>query len=556
MLGWFGRSLSNRVSAVVALVVALCLAIVVGWSALNERESLTVQAREGYQMASALISTKVGEPLKFAGMGLNPNVIAQAEAAYLGITQLPDNDIADILIIRDGMDEALATYRNDNQLAADLLAATAAVSADMPVGDFVETRTADHVIYVFAAGVASGDEMKRFGTVAIAWSTRSIEAIVEGAVGELAAIGAGCLLFAVGIIGFVVYRIGGRPVSRLTQAMERLAGGDTEIDTPYRMRGDEIGRMAKSVVVFRDNAIRVNELHAEQETREQEAAEHRRRDLAEVAENLERQVGEVVSILQSAVTELSSTAGSMSEVAADSANRSTAVAETIEAVAGDVDTMAGTTHALREAVSQVEHQLGESRSIGDEAQAVAGSAQTTMAGLVERADAISQVVVLINEIAEQTNLLALNATIEAARAGEAGKGFAVVATEVKNLATQTAGATTEISQKISEIQSVTGEASNNISAIVNVIGRLGEIAASATSAMESQNAMVIEIEDRSNSVAGRVRIISQDTDRVSAAAGETMSGAEQVREAADDLGRQGTNLADRVDEIVGRLRSA
>lgn len=556
MLGWFGRSLSNRVSAVVALVVALCLAIVVGWSALKEADNLADQAREGYQMASALISSKVGEPLKFAGMGLNPNVIAQAESAYLGLTQMPDNDIADILIVRDGMDEALASYRNDSQPAADLAAATAAFSPDLPVGEFVELRTDDHVIYVFAAGVAAGDELKRFGTVAIAWSTRSIVATVADAVTELAAIGVGCLLFAVGIIGFVVYRIGGRPVSRLTQAMERLAGGDTEMDTPYRDRGDEIGRMAKTVVVFRDNALRVSELNAEQAIREQEAAEQRRRDLVSVADNLEQQVGEVVAMLQSAVTELSGTAGAMSEVAADSSERAAAVATTIEAASGDVDAMANTTSALREAVNRVEHQLSDSRTIGDEAQATAGSAQTTMAGLVERADAISQVVVLINEIAEQTNLLALNATIEAARAGEAGKGFAVVATEVKNLATQTASATTEISQKIAEIQTVTGEASNSISAIVNVIGRLGEIAASASSAMEAQNAMVVEIDERGLAVSGRVRDILKDTDRVSAAASETMSGADQVRDAADDLSIQGTGLASRVDEIVRQLRAA
>ncbi|WP_227586235.1 methyl-accepting chemotaxis protein, partial [Klebsiella aerogenes] len=61
--------------------------------------------------------------------------------------------------------------------------------------------------------------------------------------------------------------------------------------------------------------------------------------------------------------------------------------------------------------------------------------------LSDAAEKIGQVIELINTIAGQTNLLALNATIEAARAGEAGKGFAVVASEVKQLAAQTARAT-------------------------------------------------------------------------------------------------------------------
>jgi methyl-accepting chemotaxis protein len=85
---------------------------------------------------------------------------------------------------------------------------------------------------------------------------------------------------------------------------------------------------------------------------------------------------------------------------------------------------------------------------------------------------IGKVVQLIATIAKQTNLLALNATIEAARAGEAGRGFAVVASEVKDLANETATATSEIGTQVGGIRADT---QNAVEAIEEMQGLIGEL---------------------------------------------------------------------------------
>jgi PAS domain S-box-containing protein len=103
-------------------------------------------------------------------------------------------------------------------------------------------------------------------------------------------------------------------------------------------------------------------------------------------------------------------------------------------------------------------------------------ATETAVAVIQKLDSssteIGKVVQLIATIAKQTNLLALNATIEAARAGEAGRGFAVVASEVKDLANETASATSEIGAQVGGIRSDTQSA---VSAIEEMQGIIDEL---------------------------------------------------------------------------------
>ncbi len=100
--------------------------------------------------------------------------------------------------------------------------------------------------------------------------------------------------------------------------------------------------------------------------------------------------------------------------------------------------------------------------------------------LNERADAIGNIINLINGISEQTNLLALNAAIEAARAGEQGRGFAVVADEVRSLSLKTSEATKEISEEVMRIQQGARE----------VAERINELASNSSSLTSAGEVMV------------------------------------------------------------------
>ncbi len=347
-----------------------------------------------------------------------------------------------------------------------------------------------------------------------------------------------------------------RPVGAMTGAMERLAGGELETEIPARDNTDELGAMAKALQVFKDNAIEVRRMEAEQAAQKERAEAEKKAALVAMANAFESGVGGVVKAVAAASTELQSAATSMSTTAEQASQRSTAVAAASEQAAGNVQTVASAAEELAASVAEISRQVATSTKIAGEAVGQANRTNDTVEGLAVAAQKIGDVVKLISDIAGQTNLLALNATIEAARAGEAGKGFAVVASEVKSLATQTARATDEIGQQIAAIQGATQESVTAIKAIASTIGSINEIATTIASAVEEQGAATREIARNVQQAAAGTQDVSANIGGVIQAAGETGTAAAQVQSAAGELSQQSEALRHQVDEFLATVRAA
>src|SRR5690606_32406263 len=127
---------------------------------------------------------------------------------------------------------------------------------------------------------------------AFAWSYRIT--IVGGALSVLIAAGV-CFLLARGIVS---------PITAMTSAMTGLAAGDKAAEIPAQDRKDEIGAMAAAVQVFKENAIEMDRLAAEQRALEQKAAEDKKRAMNELADRFQASIGDVVSAVASAATEM------------------------------------------------------------------------------------------------------------------------------------------------------------------------------------------------------------------------------------------------------------
>ena len=325
------------------------------------------------------------------------------------------------------------------------------------------------------------------------------------------------------------------PLRSLTVCMNRLAEGSRETEVPAVSRIDEVGDIARSVQVFKDNAIEVERLRSEQERLEEDGRDRLDRSIQEMSGLLKERVKSAAADISAKSSRMRGLADEMEGQARQAQNKSAVVTTASEEATNNVQAVAGAAEEMSASLIEVERQVAESTEVASQAVQQAAETNGTVRGMAESAERIGEVVHLISDIAEQTNLLALNATIEAARAGEAGKGFAVVASEVKNLASQTAKATDEIDQQISEIQDVTGKAVEAIEHIGETIGRIDKTATSIAGSVQEQRNAAAEIARGLQEAAVGTQEATSSMASVSAIVETTETRAEQLRSAVSEV---------------------
>ena len=347
-----------------------------------------------------------------------------------------------------------------------------------------------------------------------------------------------------------------QPMTRMTGVMARLAGGKLDTEIPSLNRGDEVGAMARAVQVFRENALRVQAMEADQAALKQKAEQDRKAAMSRVADDFEQAIGKIVEAVSSASTDIELAAGSLTKTAETNRKLTAAAASASDSSSANVQSAASASEEMASSVTEISRQVQQSEKITHAAVRQAEQTNERISELSLAAGRIGEVVKMIAAVAEQTNLLALNATIEAARAGEAGRGFAVVASEVKALAAQTAKATDEIGTQINQMQSATQQSVSAIKEISTTIGQISEISTVIAAAVEEQGAATQEIARNVQQAAQGTIQVGDSIADVGRGAANTEAAAEQVHGFARSLSNEGNHLKHEVERFLATVRTA
>ncbi len=369
--------------------------------------------------------------------------------------------------------------------------------------------------------------------------------------------------------------------------MSRLANGDLTVMVSDADRRDEIGDMAKTVQIFKDNALRSEAVEAqarqERALSEEERARNREqeRDRAEkmavatggidealkhlargdLTFRLDRPFSEEFEGLRqnfnAAIAQLTETLRAVSQAAISidggtqelsaSANdlskrteqQAAALEETAAALDEITSNVASSTKRTEEARTKAEQANESARRSGS----IMTEAVDAMQRIEKSSSEIGNIISVIDEIAFQTNLLALNAGVEAARAGEAGKGFAVVAQEVRELAQRSAKAAKEIKDLIKT-------SSDQVATGVRLVTETG----SALQVIESH---VIDINEQLNAIATAAKEQSVGLLQVNAAVNQMDQSTQQNAAMVEETTAASTalaNEAERLRSLIGQFR--
>ncbi|MGE0563792.1 MAG: methyl-accepting chemotaxis protein [Pseudolabrys sp.] len=345
------------------------------------------------------------------------------------------------------------------------------------------------------------------------------------------------------------------PLTDLAAAMKRLAARDADVRIPATHAHDEVGEMARSVIVFRD-AMTERERLAEIQSEASMAQQIRATQIAAKIGTFKTSVEAALTRLREASqqlekdsSELNTTADTVSAEAYEAKQRVTAASENVSTAAGSVEELAAS-------IGEIASQASSSTEVAQRAVAETRRAVTTMSDLGQAASRIGEVIGLIQAIAAQTNLLALNATIEAARAGEAGKGFAVVAAEVKSLAGQTARATDDIGAQVGAIQSATSGAVQAIEHVNTIITEMARIATDVAATVSQQSAAISTISNGVTHASSDARTGAEAMNRVTGLSGNARATAIAVKELADRLAVDAEHLETEIRQFLNDVKAA
>jgi methyl-accepting chemotaxis protein len=428
----------------------------------------------------------------------------------------------------------------------------------------------------------SGEVM---GAIFVGTPTAAIDAEANSVVGLILLVG-GIVTVALGLVGLLLSRLMTRPIPRLASAMEAIAEGNYDTTVPYTAMGNEVGRMARSVEVFRQNGLRVSQMTEAEAARIIADQENRQKMMSE----LQSAFGEVVDAAVAGdftrqVTtefpdpELNGLAASVNKLVANFNRGVTEIAHVLAAMAntdltermdGDYEgafaTLKSDVNAvadkLTEVVGQLRHTSGSLKTATGEILSGANdlSERTTrQAATIEQTSAaMEQLAATVTKNAQRAKDASVNAT-QVTRTAEEGGQVMDAATHAMERITQSSAKISNIIGMIDDIAFQTNLLALNASVEAARAGDAGkgfavvavEVRRLAQSAAQASSEVKVLIEQSAGEVNNGSKLVSDAAGKLKA----MLDAARGNNGLLESIAQDSRDQAAAIDEVTVAVRT-
>ena len=395
-----------------------------GYGVLADRIGVVHDAFENYANDFAVVATVQTKIGLNETSGLSGSLRKAVDIVEAGAAEINDPKLTGRLLTMRRHEKDFMLWRDD-RYAGEFKKAVVAftmVLTEMDLPYDVQEKLSlnlDQYSRDFAGWVSAAQQIMR-SEADLATTFRGLEPKVAEAIGEIDRLSAAAdaseralrdamklrmasalalAALAMGVLSFLLGRAISRPISAMTGALTKLAGGDFNVALPGLSRRDEIGKMAGAARVFKDNMTETERLRAEQLADQQAQSFQRRDERLRLASGFENAVGSIVDKVTSEATELEAAASTLTRTAKTTLELSGVVSGASGEASSNIQSVAAATGEMTSSVEEIGRRVVESREIAQSAVQHAKTTDARIAALSQAAERIGDVVKLITGIA-------------------------------------------------------------------------------------------------------------------------------------------------------------
>jgi len=347
-----------------------------------------------------------------------------------------------------------------------------------------------------------------------------------------------------GIMLFLSQRIT-RPLVQITEAVRAVARGDWKSDVTGTKRADEVGDIARAVIVLQSTLQERDRLRSD--VAHAESVKKRREALEDAIRRFDRIMRSVLLSVSNSVETMDETARELARVSAVAEGEAVEAAFVSESTVSNVSSVRSATERLSAAISETVDGIRQAADVIALSSTAAQTASESAEGLAQTTAEIDAILRAIAEIAAQTNALALNATLQASRAAGSGN-FAAVVSDIKTLANRIAATNDDITRRLAAIRGATGETVGSVRGIVQKLDIVLHQTRTIALAMERQDAVTREIAESMTAAANGSINVSSSVERLKTT-------IEDARGASMKVVTKATDMADEAHRLDSTVKS-